>query len=553
MALARFDRFTVKARLRLLFAVGAIGLVILGWQSFRVVAARMLQEREAKLRAVVETVHGVLATYGSLAADGRMTAEEARRNALQTLKALRYEEREYFWVNDLQPRMVMHPTKPDLDGKDLTNDVDPDGKHLFIEFVRTVRQSGAGYVDYLWPKPGSSVPVRKISYVKLFEPWGWVVGSGLYVDDLDEAAREEGTRVLGLAAVILLIVGAGAYAVARTISRALAVAVRAADQVANGDLGVELDGARTGETGRLLDSMAGMAERLSEVVTEVRDSSGAIASAAEESRTVALTLSESAQTQNGGVEKSREAIQELVVVIQENAEDARATDELARRAADEAAAGGKAVEETALAMRAIAEKISIVSDIAYQTNLLALNSAIEAARAGEHGRGFAVVAAEVRRLAERSRSAAEEISGLAKGSVGAADRAAGLISRTVPSIRETSERIMRISDASRRQHDSVLAIGDAIAALSDVAARQAAAAEELTASSGALSDRAEALAHTVAFFRSSAEPPRLHLAPELEAASLAAARDRVARSLPESYETRRRPGPGRVRVQSPPR
>jgi methyl-accepting chemotaxis protein len=529
-----YRQLTISARLRLVMAVGALGLALLAVQSFRVVAARMLQEREAKVRAVVETVHGVLAAYGKLATDGRMTADEARRTALETLKTLRYEGREYFWVNDLHPRMVMHPTKPELDGKDVTQDADPNGKRLFIEFVKTARQSGAGYVDYLWPKPGSSVPVRKISYVKLYEPWGWVVGSGLYLDDLDAAARAEGTRVLLAAAAILLVIGVGTFALARGITRALSSAVHAAGQVAEGELDVRIAGARSGETGRLLDAMDVMAGKLAAVVSEVRETSSEIASAAEESRTVAASLSEAAQTQVSGVDRSREAIQDLIVVIQENADDARATDTLARRAADEAASGGKAVEETAQAMRAIAEKISIVSDIAYQTNLLALNSAIEAARAGEHGRGFAVVAAEVRRLAERSRAAAEEISTLAEGSVGAADRAAGLITRTVPAIRETSDRVMRITDASRRQHESVLAIGDAIAALSDVAARQGAASEELTASATSLSDRAEALARAVSFFRV-ADAPRAALldvgAAVAPSGSLPAARDRIIRPL----------------------
>ncbi|HEX9307131.1 MAG TPA: methyl-accepting chemotaxis protein [Anaeromyxobacter sp.] len=514
---------TIRTRLRLSIAVGAVGLALLAVQAYRVVASRMREEREAKLRAVVETVDGVLAAYAKVARDGKMTADEARRTALETLKTLRYEGREYFWVNDLHPRMVMHPTRPELDGKDLTDDADPSGKRLFVEFARTVRRSGAGYVEYLWPKPGSSVPVRKISYVKLFEPWGWVVGSGLYVDDLDETARDEGLRVLLAAALIVLVVGGGILALARGISHVLGAAVKAASEVAAGRLAITLDGERAGETGRLLDAIAGMAGKLEGVVAEVRESSGSIASAAEETRNVAATLSEAAQTQSGGVERSREAIQELVIVIQENAEDARATDALARRAADEATAGGAAVEETARAMRQIAEKISIVSEIAYQTNLLALNSAIEAARAGEHGRGFAVVATEVRRLAERSRSAAEEISGLAAGSVTSAERASGLIGRTVPSIRETSERVVRITENSRRQHASVVAIGDEIAALSDVAAHQAAASEELTASSAGLSDRAEALLETVSFF---------HVAGDsLPAASLPAARNGVVGPL----------------------
>jgi methyl-accepting chemotaxis protein len=492
---------SIATRLRIILTGGLAALAVLTWQSVRVLEARMLAEREAKIRSVVETVHGVLGQYARAAAGGRMAADEAKRAALETLKALRYEEREYFWVNDLEPRMVMHPTKPELDGQDLSDDVDPTGKHLFLEFVSTVRRSGAGFVPYLWPKPGSSEPVRKISYVKLFEPWGWVVGSGIYLDDLDAAVRAEALRVVGVALAVVLLVGGGALLLARGTLRALARAVEVASAVADGDLTVRANATGADETSRLLHAMSQMAWRLDGVVADVRDSAHTIASAAEEARAVSVTLADAATTQAGGIERSREAVQELVVVIQENAEAARSTDALAKRAADEAGAGGGAVEEAAAAMRDIAERVTVVDEIAYQTNLLALNSAIEAARAGAHGRGFAVVAAEVRRLAERSRVAAQEISAIATRSRAASERAAGLIARVVPSIRETSAQVNRISEASRQQHASVLAIGDAIAALAGVAEHQSAASEELTASAGSLAERAELLARSVAFFR----------------------------------------------------
>ncbi|HEX9050461.1 MAG TPA: methyl-accepting chemotaxis protein [Anaeromyxobacter sp.] len=494
-------RLSVAARLWIVLGAGFAALAILTLQSVRVLEARMLAEREAKIRAVVETVHGVLAQYGRLVDEGRMPADGARRAALETLKALRYEGSEYFWVNDLYPRMVMHPTKPELDGQDLSNEVDPTGKRLFVEFVDTVRRGGAGFVPYLWPKPGSSEPVRKISYVKLFEPWGWVVGSGIYLDDLDAAVRAEALRVVGVAVAVLLLLGGGALLLARGLLRSLARAVHVAGRVAEGDLTVRAEARGNDEPNRLLHALSEMAWRLDGVVAEVRDSADTIAAASEETRAVSLALAESAAAQSGGVERSRAAIQELVVVIQENGEAARATDALARRAADEAGAGGGAVDETAAAVRDIAERIAVVGELAYQTNLLALNSAIEAARAGEHGRGFAVVAAEVRRLAERSRVAAHEISAIASRSLAASERAAGLIARAVPSIRETSAQVNRISEASRRQQETVLAIGDAIAALAGVSERQTAASEELTASAGSLAERSELLARAVAFFR----------------------------------------------------
>jgi methyl-accepting chemotaxis protein len=194
---------TVLARLRLVVAVGMLSLVALAVESVVVLERRMMAERQAKIRAAVESVTGVLASFGQRAEKGELTREEAQRQALAVVKGLRYEGREYFWINDLHPTMVMHPIKPELDGKDLTENKDPAGKHLFVEFVKAVKtgEGAAGFVDYLWPKPGFEQPVPKISYVKLYAPWGWIVGSGLYLDDVQAALREEGLRV-GLAGLL---------------------------------------------------------------------------------------------------------------------------------------------------------------------------------------------------------------------------------------------------------------------------------------------------------------------------------------------------------------
>ncbi|MEQ1516798.1 MAG: cache domain-containing protein, partial [Usitatibacteraceae bacterium] len=220
----------------------------------------MLADKREQVRTVVDVAHGILVQAYEKEKSGEFTTKQAQDQATGTLRKLRYGQNEYFWINDMQPQMVMHPIKPELDGKDLSANADPRGKRLFIAFVDEVKKSGAGYVDYMWPKPGVSEPVDKISYVKGFQPWGWIIGSGLYVDDVNARfwadARFLAVGAL-LSAIIFIVI---AWLVTRSITRPLEEAVEMADAVAHGNLEynfVAAAGARN-ETGQLLLSMQRM-------------------------------------------------------------------------------------------------------------------------------------------------------------------------------------------------------------------------------------------------------------------------------------------------------
>ena len=239
-------RLTVGARLWAVVVAGALALGAVAVQSRRVLGAQMMAERQGKIRATVETVHSLVARFGALAEKGTLPVAEAQQAALEAVKGLRYEAREYFWINDLHPTMVMHPIKPELDGQDLSTYADPSGKLLFVEFVKTVRAAPeGGFVAYLWPKPGHDQPVRKVSFVKAYAPWGWVVGSGVYLDDVEAALRTETERIIGVAGLILICLAGAAYVLARSIRRNLegliGEAVRLAGAAQEGTLDVRAE------------------------------------------------------------------------------------------------------------------------------------------------------------------------------------------------------------------------------------------------------------------------------------------------------------------------
>ncbi|HSN14663.1 MAG TPA: methyl-accepting chemotaxis protein [Anaeromyxobacteraceae bacterium] len=324
---------------------------------------------------------------------------------------------------------------------------------------------------------------------------------GYRTDGLTAAIRGDASVAVVSVLIAMAVFGVGLIVLVRGITGPLRICVEVTERLARGDLDVEVTERRGDELGRLLDGMRAMVARLREVVVKVQAAADAVASGGREIDRGAEQTSSGTGEQAAATEQASSFVEEMSAAIRQNAENAAQTERIALKSAANAQESGRAVKAAVEAMRSIAEKISIVEEIAYQTNLLALNAAIEAARAGEHGRGFAVVATEVRKLAERSQRASKEIGELAGSSVQVAERSGALIVQLVPDIERTSALVQEISSSSREQSSGADQISSSIQQLNRVVQQTAAAAEEMSQTAGALSAEADALRGLVAFFR----------------------------------------------------
>jgi methyl-accepting chemotaxis protein len=315
-------------------------------------------------------------------------------------------------------------------------------------------------------------------------------------------ARNVVLIMLGACVAIILILSAVMYGmVHRMVVIPALQTVSVASNIAAGDLSQRVSDASNDELGRLSHEINSMADGLEQLIVNIRRSAAANASIATQIAAGSRHMSEGSSEQASAAEEASVAVEEMHTTIKQNADNAMQTEKIALKSAGDARESGQAVSLTISAMKEIAQKISIIEEIARQTNLLALNAAIEAARAGEHGKGFAVVASEVRKLAERSQAAAKDIGELSSTSVAVAEEAGVMLGKLVPDIQKTAELVQAISTASKEQASGTDQINSAIQQLNRVIQQNAGVSQEMSTTGGELSSQAEQLLSMVSFFK----------------------------------------------------
>ena len=535
-------RMSIRARIWSLVILSVICLLVVGMVDTLSERNTQLSEKKLKLRHVVESVSGTLTHFHGLQQSGQMTEDDAKAAAAAVIKKMRYQEKEYFWINDLVtpvPKMVMHPTVPALDGKVLDDKkfncatslqfglesapVMTDGKkNLFASFVEVVSKSGQGYVTYDWPKPKAGGGATdelfpKLSYVKKFEPWGWVIGSGIYIDAVEAAVRQRMIStfaVVGMVGAALILL---ASLLARSIVRPLTETVDAMRDIAHGegDLTKRLTVSGANEVMEVADCFNQFASRIQSAFQQVSQATTQLQQSATTLMGVAQHTSQSVQNQIGEAEQVAESVRGLVGRAEEINQGAEGAASSAASADQEANAGRIVVTETIDAINTVATEVSraagviheletdshnigtileTIRGIADQTNLLALNAAIEAARAGEQGRGFAVVADEVRKLAQSTQDATSQIQHMITKLQGKAVEAARVMEAGQNKVEKSVAQAQRAGESLEKITRAVANISDMNTQIATHAMMQNVETDQIGSSIATIDEMADATA-----------------------------------------------------------
>ena len=429
-------RMRITQRLWLILVVALASLLILTFLSLNHLRKEVHTAEITKATHLAETARSLMAAYHARELSGELTPEEARSQALAMLRQLRYDGNEYFWVNDMNYVMLMHPFAPETEGKDLSTLHRPGTVNLIKEMVDMARLQDTGHFQYAWVKPGGEIgvdePVQRLAAFTHFKPWDYMIGTGTYLTEMEERFHSQMISALATVAIIVLAMLALIYVIGRSIAQPLNTVVQAMGDIANGegDLTRTLDGNGRDELSLLAQHFNTFTDTLRKLVGQLGDGANQMISASHQLDQISNASLAGMTRQSERMELMATAVNEITYGVQDVAQNANAAAQEVESANEGAEYGRLQVDKTIEQINRLSASVStavghmqtlssdadeiatvldVIRAIAEQTNLLALNAAIEAARAGEMGRGFAVVADEVRNLAQRTQKSTEEI------------------------------------------------------------------------------------------------------------------------------------------------